>query len=55
MCDGREVMYVEVKPENPSWLKDSTRARSGRVSLADSVVKSGSKVAEVTLNDLQLK
>ena len=28
-----------MKPENSSWLKDSTRAGSGRVFLAGSVVK----------------
>ena len=33
-----------VKSENSSWLKDSTRAWSGSVSLAGCVVKSESKL-----------
>ena len=33
-----------VKSENSSWLKDSTRAGSGIVSLAGCVVKSESKL-----------
>ena len=34
---------MKVKPENSSWLNDSTIAGSGRVTLAGSMVKSLSK------------